>query len=880
MSLWRQLTRGVRVLTRREAADDELDEEVRHYLDQATEAYIERGHSPAEARRAARRDMGSTVSVREQVRDRGWENVISTLVTDTRFAGRMLRKSPIFTLVMVIVIGLGSGAVTTIFSAMNATVLRPLPGVSEPDRVVTVRLARRDGSEAEQGSYSFYTYLRDRTRTLAGSAAWGRVTLTIAAHGQSSIVWANLVSGNYFDVLGVRPAMGRFFAADEDRTPGSHPVIVISHAFWTARLGAAPDAVGAEVLVNGRRFIVIGVAPPAFRGVYTGLQADAWAPLMMQPVLRPRSDLTNASWLWLFGRLQPGVDRPAARAELSALADARFVESGQADTPRSVRAVSVTPLTGFPSGEGGLLLGFFGVLLGAAALVLLIAGVNVAAMLSARYTARRREMAVRAALGAGRGRLLRQLLTEILMLFAIGTAAGFVVAVAATAALEQLPLPANLPISLELSPDLRVLAFAVGISLLAGVAFGLAPALGAVRKDITARLRADSTGGGRRRSRLGGAMIVGQIALTLVLLVAAGLFARALGQGQQVHPGFDMTSVVTATFDSESWGYDEARARVFFRTLRERVEGLGTVAAASYTGRLPLMAGSSIDNVTVDGAELAIHYTPVDTDYFRTIGIPVVAGRAFAHSDGRGAPNVAIVNETLARKIAPDGSVIGRTFRFRNTITTTIVGVARDAKYATLLETTPPFAYFPLAQIWSAAPTLLVKTTGGSERFADDLRQTVMSIDPNLPPPRIVTLQQASSIVLLPQRVGVVVTGALGGVGLLLAAAGLYGVLAFSASRRSREISIRLALGAARADVLRMMVNEGMRLGAIGIVVGLALAAATTRLMQGWLFGVSPLDIRTYAGMATVFVAVALIASYIPARRAAGTDPVLALRGD
>ena len=390
----------------------------------------------------------------------------STVLTDLRFAGRMLRKSPIFSVAIVFVIALGSGAVTTIFSAMNAVVLRPVPGVARPDRLVTIRPARPDATEVEQGSYSFYSYLRDRTRTVDGAAAWGRVSLTISAAGQNATVYGNLVSGNYFDLLGVRPAAGRFFAAEEDRTPGAHPVIVVSDALRSARLNAAPDAIGSGVLVNGTPFTIVGVAPPAFRGVYTGIQVDAWAPLAMQPVLRPRSNLTSASWLWLFGRLRPGVDSSAVRSELSGLADARFVESGEADTPRAIRAVSVTPLTGFPGGEQGPLLGFFSVLLGAAALVLLIAGVNVAAMLSAKYTARRREVAVRAALGAGRARLLRQLLTDILTLFAIGAGGGFLVSTGATAALEQFPLPANLPISLELSPDWRVFAFALGVSLL------------------------------------------------------------------------------------------------------------------------------------------------------------------------------------------------------------------------------------------------------------------------------------------------------------------------------------------------------------------------------------------------------------------------------
>ena len=876
MSLWRQLTHGLRVLTKRDKADESLDDELAHYIDEATGAYIEGGMSPAEARRTALRDAGSPIRVREQVRDHGWENLVAALLTDVRFAGRMLRKSPVFTLVIVFVIALGSGAVATIFSAMNAVVLRPLPGVADPDGLVTVRLARRDGSEAEQGSYAFYSYLRDRTRTLDGMVAWGRASLTISTAGQSAIVFANLVSGNYFDVLGVRPALGRFFAAEEDRTPGAHPVIVVSHGFWQARLDGAPDAVGRTVLVNGQPFTVIGVAPPAFRGVYTGIPIDAWAPLMMQRALRPRTDLVNASWLWLFGRTR-GADAAAVRAELSALADARFLESGQTDTPRAVRAVGVTPMTGLPGGETGPLLGFFGVLLGAAALVLLIACVDVAGMLSARYAARAREMAVRAALGAGRGRLLRQLLTEIVLLFLLGATGGFVVAIAATAALEQIPLPANLPISLELSPDVRVLVVAVGVTLFAGMAAGLAPALGAARGDITTRLRTQSAGAGVRQSRLGRGMIVTQIALSLVLLVAAGLFARALGRGQTVDPGFNQDHVLTATLDSESWGFDEARARIFFRDLLERVEGLGAVDAASYTGRLPLMAGSSVDTVMTDGGEIGLHYTPVGPDYFSVLGIPLVHGHGFSDAHGPTAPRVAIVNETMARRLTPDGSAVGRTIRFRDTVTT-IVGVARDAKYATLQEPTPPFAYFPIAQIWSPAPTLIVRTTGRSARFAEELRQAVRSINPNLPDPRVVPLSQATSIVLLPQRAGAIVTAVLGGVGLLLAAAGLYGILAFSAGRRTREIGIRMALGAARSHVLRMMVSEGLRLGGVGIIAGLALAAGTTRLMQTWLFGVSPVDGMTFAATAAVFVVVASIASYIPAHRAAAADPVAALR--
>jgi predicted permease len=690
----------------------------------------------------------------------------------------------------------------------------------------------------------------------------------------------NMVSGNYFDVLRLGPALGRFFAADEDRTPGSHPVIVVSHAFWTSRLGGERGAIGRTVVVNGSPFAVIGVAPDGFHGIYTGLRVDAWVPLMMQPQLRPRSNLTNASWLWLFGRLRDGSDIAAAQQELAALAAARATELGLPSGPQSFRSIRISSLTGLPNGEGGPMLGFMSLLLGAASLVLLIAGVNVAAMLSARYAARRREMAVRVALGAGRTRLLRQLMTEVLALFLLGAIGAFVIALFATAALERIALPANVPVSLELSPDFRVLAFAVGVSLVTGLIFGLAPALQASRRDLTSRLRDDSAGSGVKRTFMSRTLIVGQLALSLVLLVAAGLFMRALDRGQRIDPGFDPAAVTTAAIEPESWGYNEAQARAFCFALRQRVEALPGVTAVSYTGRLPLMNGRSPDDIKVDGTtDVPINYASVDVDYFSVLQLPLVQGRAFRRSDDERAQRVAVVNDTLARRVWPDGSAIGRTFRFRDTLTT-IVGIARDAKYATLDEPTPSFVYVPLAQVWQPTQALLVRTAGDPGTFGPAIQQAALSIDPLLPRPRITTLRQATSIVLLPQRTAAIVTGVLGAVGLLLATVGLYGIMAFSASRRTREIGIRVALGAARSDVLGMMILEGMRLAAAGIVIGLVLAAAATRLIAGWLFNVSPLDGTTFMGMSAIFVVVALVASYVPARRAAASDPLTALRAD
>ncbi|MBA2604678.1 MAG: ABC transporter permease [Acidobacteria bacterium] len=878
MSLWRQVTRGLRVLVRRTAADRDLDDELLHYVEEAAEAHMARGLSPVDARRAARREVGSAIRVREEVRDHGWEQVVDSLAADLRVAGRTLRKSPVFTLVVVFVVSLGSGAVTTIFSAMNALLLRPPPGLTDPARLVSIQPARSDGSAAEQSSYAHYAALREGSKELEGIAAWGRVALTIAAGGSGTAVSGNMVSGNYFEVLGVRPALGRFFAPEEDRTPGSHPVIVLSHAFWTARLGGDAAAVGRMVVVNGTPFTIIGIAPRGFRGVYTGLQPDAWVPLMMQPLLRPRSNLTTASWLWLFGRLPEGGAADSGQRELAALTASHTTHSGGPVRPDAFTSVRLSPLTGLPNGEAGGMLGFMGLLLGAAALVLLIAGVNVAAILSARYVARRREMAVRAALGAGRSRLLRALLAEVFVLFLLGALGGFGVAVAATAALERLPLPATVPVSLELSPDFRVLAFAIGVSLLAGIAFGLGPALQAADRNITSRLRDNSPGGGSRRTLVSRTLVVGQLALSLVLLVAAGLFIRALDRGQRVDPGFEAAGVVTASLETESWGYDEAKGREFYARLRERVEAIPGVTAVSFTGRLPLMMGSSPDEITVGGdRKIPIHMAAVGVDYFRTLRLPVERGRAFQTTDGEAAPRVAVINETFARRVWPDGEAIGRSFTFRGHHTT-VIGIARDAKYARLDEPTPSFAYFPLAQVWGPTQALLVRTATRPEHIFSALQQAVLSIDPLLPRPRMTTLREATAIVLLPQRAAATVTGALGVVGLLLAGVGLYGILSFSASRRTREMGVRVALGAGRSNVLRLMIREGLQLAAAGIVVGLGLAAAAGRLIAGWLFGVSPLDSATLAGMSTVFLLVAFLASYLPARRAAALDPLVALR--
>jgi len=875
MAFWRHLAHGLRVLTRRAAADRDIDDELRHWTEEATAQHVARGLTPDAARRAALAEIGPPTLVRERVRDHGWEQWVASWLQDVRLAGRTLRQTPLFTAIVVLVVALGTGAVSTVFSAMNAILLRPVPGVADPATLIALQPARRDGQTAEQIGWTRYVHLRDHARGVAGIAAWGRAPFTIADGGAGTSVLGNMVSGNYFAVLGIEPALGRFFTEDENRTPGTHPVLVVSHAFWQAHLGGDPAVIGRPIGVNGHQFTLIGVAPPAFRGLYTGLAIDAWAPLMMQPQLRPRANLRDAAWLWSFARLAPGVAAPAAEAELSALTEAHERAIGAPDRPDSYSRIRVTPLTGFPGGSKKPF-AFLGVLLGAAALVLVIAGVNVGAMLSARYASRSRDLAVRAALGAGRMRLIRQLLTEVLALFGLGALGGFTVALAATAALERLPLPAWVPVTIEISPDLRVFAFAVAASLAAGLIFGLVPALQGARRDITDRLKAESAGSGRRRSRLGRALVAGQLALSLVLLVAAGLFVRAMDRGGRVDPGFDREGVTTVLLEPESWGYDEAAAVAFYAALRERVASSAGVAAVAYASRLPLMLGSSVDTITFGSASREAHYAGVDEGYFDVLRLPIRRGRGIARTDVGEAPKVAVVNETLARILAPEGEALGRTFRFRDA-ERLVVGIARDAKYASLDEKTPPFFYVPLAQIVEPRRVLMVRaaTPAGPAILA-----AIRARDPRLPVPRASMLADDARVVLFPQRAAAIVTGGLGLTGLLLAALGLYGTVAASVARRTREIGIRLALGASRGEVLRKVVGEGAWLAVAGVAIGLPLAALATPLLQQWLFEIDPLDPATYTALSLLLGMVALAASYLPARRAAAVDPLRALRTD
>ncbi len=566
--------------------------------------------------------------------------ILETLATDLRLTMRMLLGRPLFTAVVIAAISLGVGGVATIFSSLNAIVLRPLPGALDGDRLVGVDRRTPDFSEGVSASVRFYEHLREHSRSLSGVAAWSRVPLTIVVGQEAYALSGNIVSDNYFEVLGVRPVAGRFFELAGDGRQASEPSIVLSHATWMSRFQGDFTAVGRTVAVNGRPYRVIGVAPASFRGVFTPLKIDAWVPLSTQPHVHPQRDLTDQPWLWVFGRLNVGVATSQARSELATLAEGWSHAGG--DQFVRYTSIRLTPLTGLPDDARQAILQFGAVLLGAATLVLIIAAANVSSLLAMRATSRRREMGIRTALGASRGRLVRQLLTETLTLFLAGGFGGTLLAVAGTSALERLPIPADQGLSLELSPDLRVLLFSIAASLAVGLVFGIVPALRSASRNPVTLLRSSSAGGGRRTLTTSG-LIVAQMACSLVLLTTAGLFVRAVAAGAAVDPGFDARHVALATFNTQSYGYDDAKSRAFYLWLRQRLESTPGVEAVTYADRVPLTmsnsgAGVSVDGSGADGRErvrMRVEIGIVDTHYFDTLRIPLFAGREFTRSGRR-----------------------------------------------------------------------------------------------------------------------------------------------------------------------------------------------------------------------------------------------------
>ena len=788
-----------------------------------------------------------------------------------------------FALVSVISIAIGIGATTAIVTLANALLFRPPPGVGHPERLVVLGRTQ-DGHGFDTFSYPSFQDYRAAT-SLSAAAALDLEPKSVSLIGPSGgePIQVSAVSGTLFGVLEARPALGRFFTPEDDRVPEGNPVIILSHTFWERHFNADSSIVGRTIVMNRSPFTVIGVAAKRFQGPFA-FAPDGWVPLAAGTHLgTPPTIFSSRGSVWLIGiaRLAPDVGVSQAQAELSTIA----VRQAQ-DYPDANRGhgVVVARASLFPADMQGPLRGFMVMLLAIAALVLVIASINVAGMLLARATVRRREIAVRLAIGASRAQLVTQLVIEGLLLFVAAGAAGVVLARWLVAGL--LALVPRLPVQLTIDPrlDWRVLGFALVVSLVTGLAAGVVPALQSTRPDLVPSLKSGDSSVGRRRLRLRSGLLVTQIAFSMLLLMVAGLFTRTLVHARSIDPGFDPRDVSIASIDLGLSNYDAEQGRRVAGDILDRTRALPGVRSAALSAMLPLDGALGLGEIRVAGREppdpregWRADWNVVTPGYFATLGIPIVRGRDFDGQDRTGVGDVAIVNESFAAALFPGEDPIGRTLTNEDR-SVTVIGVVRNAKYRSLGEQPRNFIYVTLGQRYFGRIHLLIKSAAGAAAPGAAVRRIVADVDPTLPILRQQTMTEQTATSLFPQRLALYVSGGLGAVALLLVLIGIYGVTAFSVAQRTREIGVRVALGAQRSHVLAMVVRQGLVLVGIGVMLGSLAAFAATRLIRDLLYGVPPTDGMALGGAAALLVLAALVASWLPARRATRLDPVTALR--
>lgn len=811
---------------------------------------------------------------------------------DLRYAVRMLGRSPLFTLTSVASLAIGIAAATTIFSLTDALLFEPATGVRDGSRVVDIGRANQGESGFDNMSYPAAKYLKEHAQTLESMAAlnFGGGPMTLSENGASERIFGMLVSGNYFDVLGTRPALGRFFRPDEDEVPGERPVVVLSHAFWERRFNRDPEILQKPLRLNNHTFTVVGVAEPGFNGS-TLVGTEAWVPMAMVATVRGMDNsrlLTQPSSVWTvaIGRLKPGITAAQAQAELVTLMEA-FKASEPLANPR--HTISVIHTSRIPGPMRTPFLAFIGFLFALTSALVAIACSNVGGMLLARAATRRREMATRLAVGAGRGRLIAQLLTETVVLFAVAGAAALPLTFGLIQVLQSFMPALPVMINLDLSLNWRVMLFAMGVALAAGMVFGLAPARHALGADLAPMLHDANATVDRRRFRLRNVLVSGQVALSLMLVVIAFLFVRTLQAASTIDTGFDTANVQIASVDVSLSGYREQQAVALAERYEERLRAISGVTAVATARMVPLQGGGfglgaiSVPGITGperDGSWDA-DWDIVSANYFETVDMAIVEGRAFTAADREESPRVTVLNQTFARRLFPGRSAVGQQVlhhsRDAEPQPLTVVGVAADAKYRYVSDGPRNFVYVPLAQQAFSEFSLFVKHAAGRP-VTTDIRSAMAQVEPNVPIVLLQSFDDAVAVGLLPQRLTAWIAGSVGSIGVGLAALGLYGLMAFLVTQRTREIAIRMALGASEGNMRSMVMKQAARLGVAGVAIGLLLAGVIGTLAQSLLVGVTAIDPVAFGGTAVLFAVVLAAACWAPARRAAATDPAVALR--
>jgi putative ABC transport system permease protein len=884
MSLWRQISRGLRVLTSRTAADRDVADEVAHFLEESEAAALKRGLSPEEARRAARLEVGSGLAIREQIRDGGWEHVVDTVLADLRFGARRLRANPGFAAISVLTLAVAIGASTAIFSAASPVLFEPLP-YPHADRVLTIWDTSAAGSRLDV-TFGTYRELVERSPSFESMAVMRAWQPTLTGPAEPERLEGQAVSADYFRVLGVTPAIGRGFEPADDRVNGPR-VVIVSHGLSTRRFGGDGGIVGRDIALDGLLFTVVGIMPRGFDNVLAPA-ADIWRPLQYDAALPASQGREWGHHLRMAARLRPDANLARAAAEIdrtartpvpeftrppwASLRSGLIVSRLQDDVTRAVRPA---------------LLAVFGAVL----LLLAIACVNVANLLLARGEQRRGEFAMRAALGAPRSRLLRQLLTESLLMATLAGAGAIAVAALGVRVLVSLA-PAGLPRVEAIQLDRAVFVFALGLTIVVGVLVGLAPAIHAVSRDLHAAVQHGSprTAGGRRWPRR--ALVVAEVALALVLLVGAGLLLRSLQQLFAIPPGFDASNVLTLQVQTSGPRFsDDPATHRFFAAALDAVRRVPGVETAAFTSQLPLSGDSDQYGVHFEPAAApptdedqgAFRYA-ISPDYLSALKIPLLGGRRLDETDAAGAPRAVLISDSLARRRFPGRDPIGQRLRIGpdSGPPFTIVGVVADVKQMSLAASRPDAVYLTTTQWFSAdrALWLVVRARGDAAALAPAIRAAVWSVDKDQPIVRAATLDSLLAATAAERRFALVLFEAFGLVALLLAATGIYGVLATDVAARTREIGVRSALGASRSSILAMIMGQGLLLTMAGVAAGLAGAALASSGLVSLLFGVSRLDAATYAAVVATMLLVAAAACWLPARRASRIDPALTLRNE